>query len=121
MEVLFVASLCCLLGTLILKHIESHVGARYAVRVRERLDTTCMNVFEHIRYGAHRAGEYIKRDMFMRGLHSLTYLALVSVRLVERKLVFVASMLRSLRRPREGGVRESRWSRVQREGVRREA
>ena len=101
----------------LLRVIEIVRGARFANTTRSSWDAVYNSCTSALARQTQRYVEYVRRDVLVNVLHMVTYVALVAVRGIERRLVRTSSMLRSLGRSRSG-VRKSRvMSRSNGEGV----
>lgn len=89
-----------LAGFFCLRYIEVVRGVRVGAGARLRLDTVTLEAHRHVRARLSRVREYVNRDTLVKMLHMLTYLVLLFVRLLERRLTRVIARLRSFRRKR---------------------
>jgi hypothetical protein len=103
--VLFV-SLTLLVLTFGVRHYElARGGGRAFELTRTRLDRSTIKTQRRIQDGFQHVLEYTRRDVFLNGLHMVTYLALLIVRFVESKLERGTIFLRSFRK--QTGVRKA--------------
>lgn len=103
--VLFV-SLTLLVLSLGVRHYElARGGGRAFELTRTRLDRSTIRTQRRIQDGFHQTLEYARRDIFLNGLHMITYVALLLVRFVENKLERGTVFLRSFRK--HTGVRKT--------------
>jgi hypothetical protein len=87
--------LVCLL---IVRHIEFKRGnTRFFELPRRRLDRVTVKCTKQFQIFFQKVLRYTHRDIFLSGLHMVTYVALLFVRLVENRLDRIAKFLRSFR------------------------
>jgi hypothetical protein len=101
-----------LVGLLTLRHVERVRGERYVHRLRRALDRRCVRTGATMVHSTHRVLEYLHRDVVLKALHFISYVALLSVRWVERKLVTITEFLRSFRKPRSKDGGKGHWQHV---------
>lgn len=95
--VLFVSAtlLVLILG---LKHFEFVRGQRVFEHARVRLDRRTNKANTKVVTGMKHGIEYVHKDVLLNGLHMVTYVALMSVRFVERKLEKIIFFIKSFRK-----------------------
>jgi hypothetical protein len=98
MVIVFYVSLALLFLTFSVRHFELERGGRSFELARTCLDRTTIKIGKKLQNTLKRSLEYAHKDIILNGLHMVTYLALLLVRLVERKLEMVTVFLRSFRR-----------------------
>ena len=101
MSTLLVISLLLLGGLLTLRRYEQARGRRFIERTRHVLDETHNSVVATALRVLKTLIEYIHRDILMKSLHLISYLALLFVQWLERKLVQITRFFRSFRRQRK--------------------
>jgi hypothetical protein len=104
--VLFV-SLTLLVLSLGVRHYElARGGGRFFELTRTRLDRNTIKVQKSVFDTFKNSIDYARRDIFLNGLHMITYVALLLVRFVENKLEKGTVFLRSFRK--RTGARKNR-------------
>lgn len=78
-------------------------------------DKTNARLVSGLKYGI----EYVHKDVFLNGLHMVTYVALLSVRFVENRLEKVTFFLRSFKKRRKTQGRPAILKSIEREGSER--
>lgn len=116
MGIVFVASSLFLSILLCLRHFEHHhMQERYFAVMRARLDTATESLIQYVLRKWKKALTYIHRDIFLNGLHMLTYVALFTLRFAERKLERVAFFLRTFKKKENGNKKTTRLGLIVRE------
>lgn len=69
-------------------------------RLRRRLDRATTWTVEIVHDGVERTTHFFRSDVLLKGLHLVTYVALICVRFLERWLVRTVQLLRSFRKER---------------------
>jgi hypothetical protein len=100
MHLVFIASTALLASLLALRSYERRRGSRLAGSLRVRIDQGILALIGYVRYHFDQVSRYVNRDVLVKGLHMFTYLALMLVRVVERKLTETTHLLRSFRKKR---------------------
>lgn len=85
-----------------LKHFEFVRGQRVFEHARIRLDRTTNKTNRKVVTGVKHGIEYVHKDVFLNGLHMVTYVALLFVRYIETKLEKGAFFLKSFRKKEKG-------------------
>jgi len=88
-----------------LKLLEQAGGARMYVALRERADDALLAGIASFENKLRQKLDEIRREVILKSLHIVTYLALIGVRSVEDRLQRLTRFFRGLRRakaPREG-------------------
>jgi len=91
-----------LLGLLLIgRYVELLRGGRVLAPVRDVLDRVTVAISRGLGSALRRIVHFFHSDVLMKGLHVLTYAALVCVRFVERRLVRLVTVMRQFRREQE--------------------
>ena len=90
-----------LLAALLLFRAHEGREHRYARAIRRALDRYAASLLSALHRVARFVFRFTRSDVLMRGLHVVTYGALLCVRYTERKLVSLVRMLRRFRREQE--------------------
>jgi hypothetical protein len=98
---ILITSTALLVGFSIIRYLEMLQGARAASSLRQKIDVTLWQLFQRIQQYAQLLGEYASRDTLVKILHMGTYLVLLLVRALERKLTTVSKLLRSVRKKKQ--------------------
>jgi hypothetical protein len=101
MQVVFFTSSALLAFLALVRYVEQARGQRMAASVRASLDTAVLYLYRNVVSGVLYVREYVNRDMVVKILHVCTYVALLLVRVVERKLADTTKLLRSFRKKRQ--------------------
>jgi hypothetical protein len=115
MPALFSISLALLCLVIGLRRLEVWRGTRFAERFRISLDRLTLSSTRRAAGLALHILEFIHKDVVLRTLHLGSYIALLSVRFVERRLARVTEFLRAL-----GKKRRSRGTKPRLHGIDRE-
>lgn len=83
---------------LLLRYVEIVYGKRVIERPRRWLDEITERSVTRVGRRCERVREFVNRETVVKILHMVTYLALVLVRIIERKLTASISHLRSFRK-----------------------
>src|SRR3989339_475558 len=101
MTILLLVSATLLVLSLGLKHFEYIRGERVFETTRlyldQATDRTNHNLVAGLKYGI----EYVHKDVFLNGLHMVTYVALLFVRFIEIRLEKGTFFLRSFRKKKK--------------------
>ena len=107
MGTVFVTSSLLLSVLLFIQYLEGRrAKGRYLSGLRDSLDTATEHTFVFVVSRWRKVALYIHRDIFLNGLHMLTYVALFTLRLAEKKLERVAHFLRTFKK-KKGGRRKT--------------
>lgn len=87
---------------MLLARYEFSHGVRLGGTIRRRVDRRLVHLGRGARGLAEYTVEFVKRDLVAQALHIVSYVALLSVRWIERKLVRVNELLRLFRKGRSG-------------------
>lgn len=116
MGTVFVASSLFLSIFLCLRHFEHHRMQRRCFGVlRARLDTATESFMKYVLGKWKKTLTYIHRDIFLNGLHMLTYVALFTLRFAENKLERVAYFLRTFKKKENSNKKTTRLGLIVRE------
>ncbi len=96
----FIASGIVLAFVAVLKALEHAGGARMYVRLRERADDALLAGIASFETGVRSRADEFRREVILKSLHIVTYLALIGVRYVEGRLQRLTRFFRGLRRAR---------------------
>ena len=91
---LFITSLSVVVSTVLLLVHERKQNIRYAPGLRRSLDTIAVRIVDALQHGWATSTRYLERNVLLKGLHMVTYVALVQVRFTERKLVQLSHRIR---------------------------
>ncbi len=97
----FVTSTALLIGCILLRYVEMMRGARVYAPTRERVDLWVRTVRMRLQAHLVQVSEYANRDTLVKILHMGTYLVLLLVRVLERKLTTASRILRSIRKKKQ--------------------
>ena len=115
MTILLLVSATLLVLSLGLKHFEYIRGERVFETTRlfldQTTDSTNYNLVAGLKYGI----EYVHKDVFLNGLHMVTYVALLFVRFIENRLEKGTFFLRSFRKKKSTEKRNPTLESVERE------
>jgi|GEM_PF-2453611 len=100
---------------LVVRHLEERRRARFAAEIRAKLDELTVRLSHALREKGAIFLEYLHKDVFLKGLHMLTYVALLLVRAVERRLDKGTRFLRSFRKHSKRGTKRHAWHKIRRE------
>jgi hypothetical protein len=98
MSTIFLVSLVLLGGLIGLHQYEQRRSTRFVERLRVWLDKKHLSAVKKLQHACSVSIEYAHRDVLMKFLHITSYLTLLSVQWVERKLVVITRFFRSFRR-----------------------
>jgi hypothetical protein len=73
-------------------------GQRVAARFRAQADRALVRMYTHLGTRATRMREQVSRETVVKILHMGTYVVLLFVRILERKLTKASSLLRTVRK-----------------------
>jgi hypothetical protein len=96
----FATSTALLSGCTFLAYRRLRAGHVHTSALHTRLDRATVRALQAVREGTAIALHFARSDVLLKGLHMVTYVALVFVRFVERQLVHVVHALRSFRKER---------------------
>ena len=123
LETLFLAATVILGALFALMIRERAIGVRYASELREKLDRATVDAVAKIQQGWKNTLHFLEHNVLLKGLHMVTYIALVQVRFAERKLMQLSQKLRSFRRDhhvlRRSTHKLTQWTEEHREGEER--
>ena len=123
LETLFLAATVLLGAVFALVMRERATGVRYAPEMREKLDRVTVEAGATIQRGWKHSLHFLEHNVLLKGLHMVTYIALVQVRFAERKLMQLSQKLRSFRRDhhvlRRSTHKLTQWTEEHREGEER--
>ena len=94
----FFLSLTTVAGVVSVLMYERRSNRRFVPRVRHVLDSVTAHIGRVLVHGWTRFLRYMEQHVLLKGLHVITYVALVFVRYVERKLVLVSQRIRTFHR-----------------------
>jgi hypothetical protein len=123
LETLFLVATALLGALFALMLRERTNGVRYAPALREKLDRLTLDTVEKIKLSWKDSLHFLERNVLLKGLHMVTYIALVQVRFAERKLVQLSQKLRTFRMDhhvlRRSTHKLTQWTEEHREGEER--
>jgi hypothetical protein len=120
LETIFVLATACLGALFVLLYKERVTGIKHASLVRAKLDMETQNVVATMRHAWSSSLHFIEHSILLKGLHMVTYVALVTVRVMERKLMVLSQKLRTFRKDhsvlRRSTHKLTQWTEEHREG-----
>jgi hypothetical protein len=123
LETLFVVVTVLLGAVFALLYKEHATGAKHAPLLRAKLDMETQNAVTKTRHAWSVSLHFIEHNILLKGLHMVTYVALVNVRFMERKLMLLSQKLRSFRKDhhvlRRSTHKLTQWTEEHREGEER--
>jgi len=114
MTILLLVSATLLVLSLGLKHFEYIRGERVFETTRLYLDQTTDRTNHNLVVGLKYGIEYVHKDVFLNGLHMMTYVALLFVRFIENRLEKGTLFLRSFRKKKKSEKRKTALESIER-------
>jgi hypothetical protein len=102
MAATFAVSSVLLVAVMLLHYVECRRMKRFGAHVRDDLDLHTTAAGERLKRWSLAAIEYIHKDVLLKALHVLTYIALLLVRKVESRLDRGTKFIRRFRHRRKG-------------------
>ena len=101
---------------ILIRHIESaYLGRRYLELLRRKLDRVTYTTATFVRYILKVIIEFIHKDVFLYVIHLVMYIALQSVRYVEKWLERITIFIRSFRRKKRKTTSSQKLHSIKRE------
>ena len=97
---LFATSATLLAGFVALTYRRNRRESGTTSVLRQRLDRMTVRAVHGVREGTANVLHFARSDVLLKGLHMVTYVALVCVRFIERQLVHTVHVLRRFRKER---------------------
>jgi hypothetical protein len=123
LETIFAVVTVLLGAVFALLYKERTTSAKHAPLLRAKLDMETQNVVAKARHAWSASLHFVEHNILLKGLHMVTYLALVNVRFMERKLMSLSQKLRSFRKDhhvlRRSTHKLTQWTEEHREGEER--
>jgi len=123
LETIFVLATVFLGIVFLLLYKERVTGVKHAPLFRAKLDMETQNAVAKMRHAWSTSLHFIEHNILLKGLHMVTYVALVNVRFIERKLMLLSQKLRSFRKDhhvlRRSTHKLTQWTEEHREGEER--
>ena len=89
-----------LTGFVAITYRRGQVHSTSVSSLHHQLDVITVRAVQGVRNGTAAVIQFARSDVLLKGLHVVTYVALICVRFVERQLVHVVHILRSFRKER---------------------
>ncbi len=90
-----------LAGVYGMARVEYVRNVRFGGNMRRSIERRIVRFATRLSRAWENVSLFVRRDVYARSLHVLTYLALLAVRYTERKLASFAQRVRRMRKPRE--------------------
>lgn len=90
------ATVLCV-AIVVMARVELSKGVRMGGNTRRIVERALIRVIRAFSDVGTRMSRFVHKDVFVKGLHGVSYLALLTVRYVEHKLVWLTDFFRSMR------------------------
>ena len=90
------ATILCV-AVVVMARIELQKGVRMGGNTRRMIERALLRVMHVFSDASARMCRFVHKDIFVKGLHGVSYLALLTVRYAEKKLVWLTDFFRSVR------------------------